>query len=51
MKNLIKKFSSRNKDKTLSWFGKGICFILDKLDKNHCKKSINNFNNKQINNE
>lgn len=29
------------RDKTLSWFGKVICFILDKLDKNHCKKSIN----------
>lgn len=29
------------RDGTLSWFGKGICFILDKLDKNHCKKSIN----------
>ena len=26
------------RDKTLSWFGKGICFILDKLDKDHCKK-------------
>ena len=31
---------------TLSWFGKCICFVLDKLDKNHCKKSIDNFNNK-----
>ena len=29
------------RDKTLSWFGVGICFILDKLDKDHCKKSIN----------
>lgn len=29
------------RDKTLSWFGKGVCFILDNLDKNHCKKSIN----------
>lgn len=27
--------------KTLTPFGKFICFILDKLDKNHCKKSIN----------
>jgi len=30
------------RDGTLSWFGRLICFILDKLDKNHCKKSINN---------
>ena len=29
------------RDKTLSWFGKFIAFILDKLDKEHCKKSIN----------
>ncbi|UOX32422.1 hypothetical protein LXD69_10195 [Flavobacterium sediminilitoris] len=29
------------RDKTLSWFGKCICFILNKLDKNHCQKSIN----------
>ena len=29
------------RDGTLSWFGKAICFILDKLDKDHCKKSIN----------
>lgn len=29
------------RDKTLSWFGKIICFILNTLDKNHCKKSIN----------
>lgn len=28
------------RDKTLSWFGKIICWILDNLDKNHCKKSI-----------
>ncbi|NHN26744.1 hypothetical protein FIA58_013750 [Flavobacterium jejuense] len=28
------------RDKTLSWFGKFICFILDSIDKNHCKKSI-----------
>lgn len=28
------------RDKTLSWFGEFICFILDTLDKNHCKKSI-----------
>ena len=28
------------RDKTLSWFGKVICFILDTLDKNHCEKSI-----------
>lgn len=28
------------RDKTLTKFGEGICFILDKLDKNHCKKSI-----------
>ena len=28
------------RDKTLSKFGKMICFILDKLDKEHCKKSI-----------
>ncbi len=28
------------RDKTLSWFGIFICFILDKLDKEHCKKSI-----------
>ena len=29
------------RDKTLSWFGKMICFILDTIDKNHCQKSIN----------
>lgn len=29
------------RDKTLSRVGKGVCFILDKLDKDHCKKSIN----------
>jgi hypothetical protein len=28
------------RDGTLSKFGKGICIVLDKLDKNHCKKSI-----------
>lgn len=28
------------RDKTLSRFGKMICFILDKLDRKHCKKSI-----------
>ena len=28
------------REKTLSCFGKIICFILDKLDKNHCEKSI-----------
>ena len=29
------------RDKTLSWFGKFIAFVLDKIDKDHCKKSIN----------
>ena len=29
------------RDGTLSWFGVLICFILDKLDKDHCKNSIN----------
>lgn len=29
------------RDGTLSWFGKVICFALDNLDKEHCKKSIN----------
>ena len=33
------------RDKTLSWFGKIICLILDTLDKNHCKKSINDLKN------
>lgn len=28
------------RDKTLSWFGKFIAFILDTIDKEHCKKSI-----------
>ena len=28
------------RDKTLSWFGKVICKILDTIDKNHCEKSI-----------
>jgi hypothetical protein len=28
------------RDKTLSWFGKFICFVLDTIDKNHCSKSI-----------
>ena len=27
-------------NKTLTRFGKIICYILDRLDKNHCKKSI-----------
>lgn len=30
------------RDKTLSNPGKLICWVLDSLDKNHCKKSINN---------
>ena len=30
------------RDGTLSWFGKFIAFVLDKIDKDHCKKSINN---------
>ena len=29
------------RDGTLSWFGKFIAFVLDKIDKDHCKKSIN----------
>lgn len=29
------------RDGTLSRFGKVVCFILDKLDSEHCKKSIN----------
>ena len=29
------------RDVTLSWFGKRICFVLDKLDPEHCKNSIN----------
>lgn len=29
------------RDKTLSWFGIGITKILDTLEKEHCKKSIN----------
>ena len=28
------------RDGTLSKFGKAICFVLDEIDKNHCKKSI-----------
>lgn len=28
------------RDKTLSWFGKTTCLVLDSLDKNHCQKSI-----------
>lgn len=28
------------RDKTLSWFGKFFCFLLDKFDKDHCKNSI-----------
>jgi hypothetical protein len=33
----------KNKVKgTLTKAGKGLCWILDKLDKNHCIKSINN---------
>jgi hypothetical protein len=28
------------RDKTLSFLGKALCWILDSLDKNHCKKSI-----------
>lgn len=28
------------RDNTLSWFGIGICLILDTIDKNHCEKSI-----------
>jgi hypothetical protein len=30
------------RDNTLTTTGKALCFILDKLDKDHCKKSINN---------
>jgi hypothetical protein len=30
------------RDKTLSKIGKSLCWILDKIDKEHCKKSINN---------
>ena len=29
------------RDKTLSWFGIIICFILDTFDNKHCEKSIN----------
>lgn len=29
------------RDKTLSWFGAAIAFIIDMIDKEHCKKSIN----------
>lgn len=28
------------RDKTLSWFGMFICFILNKFDEDHCKRSI-----------
>ena len=28
------------RDKTLTFTGKAIAFILDKIDKNHCQKSI-----------
>ena len=31
------------RDKTLSKTGKVVCFVLDKIDENHCEKSINNF--------
>ena len=31
------------RDGTLSRTGKGICWILNKLDKDHCKNSIKNF--------
>jgi hypothetical protein len=30
------------RDKTLTRFGRLICFILDSIDKNHCINSINN---------
>lgn len=30
------------RDKTLTFTGKAIAFILDKIDKNHCQKSIDN---------
>jgi hypothetical protein len=30
------------RDNTLSTIGKVLCYILDKLDKDHCIKSINN---------
>lgn len=29
------------RDGTLSWFGVFVCSVLDKIDKEHCKKSIN----------
>lgn len=29
------------RDKTLTKTGKALCWILDKIDKNHCLKSIN----------
>jgi len=31
------------RDGTLSWFGRRICFVLDKLETDHCKKSIKEF--------
>lgn len=30
------------RDKTLTLVGKSVAFILDKIDKNHCQKSIDN---------
>lgn len=37
------------KANTLSWFGKLFAWILDKLDKKHCEKSIENFELKNKN--
>ena len=45
--------AKNQRDNTLSWFGKFIAFILDTIDKNHCEKSIDKYNNliQEINNE
>lgn len=33
----------KERDGTLSTAGKSLVWILDKIEKNHCLKSINNF--------
>lgn len=42
-----KEVSKNQRDNTLSFAGKVLVFILDTIDKNHCKKSIKTFDKNQ----
>ena len=39
----FKDLGKNQRDNTLSFAGKVLVFILDTIDKNHCKKSIKEF--------